>query len=188
MKKLLYFILLFLDVPFTGFSQSDTTTMPNTNIVAPSTAEVQHPSLNNQMDFDVEVLAISLGYKFGISENWLVGFSLGIGPVASLGYIVDYHGSTPSRGDWFLTELLHLGIVAKTSNKTNKWSFEVEPRLGLAGWGDGIGILTFNFGGSIFYGGKVQIGVRTAIGKVYNTGNKFFLSNNLILRIPLKTN
>ena len=178
MKKLLCLLLLFLVLPLIGFTQTDS--------VAVNSSE--KPSLKHQIDFDVEFIALSLSPKFRISKNWLVGFNFGIGPVVSLGYTVDYHGSPPTSSGWFLTELLHLGIVAKTSNKTNKWSYEVEPRVSVIGWDDGMTFIAFSFGGGVFYGGKIQIGVRTAIGKMYNTGNKFFLSNTFIVRISLKTN
>ena len=182
MKNLLYLLFLILVLPLTGLAQNDSLALAKEQ---PTTDGYRY---NNQMDFDVESIAISLGYKFRISKNWLIGPGFGLGPVLSLGYI-DNNSQGSSNG-LFFTELMHIGIVIKKSkfNKTNKWSFEAQPRLGFIGRDEGQVFYTFNFGGSIYYGGKVQIGVRTTIGKVYNINNRIFLSSNLILRIPFKTN
>jgi len=174
MKTPTYILIFLLALPLLSNAQND-------SIVT----NKETPNFNNQIDLDIEVLAFSFGYKHRISKNWLVGFNIGIGPVASLGYVNNKYDE-PYNG-LFYTELHHLGIVAKTYNKTNKWSFEIDTRLALLLFGgDDGGALIIRIGSGIYYGRKIQIGVRTAIGKMYGTDNIFFISNNLIVRIPLK--
>ena len=69
MKKLLYLILLFLVLPFTGFAQTDTTTITNTSAIVPSVIEKQQHTFKNQLDLDVYVLGVEVSYKRRVSPS-----------------------------------------------------------------------------------------------------------------------
>lgn len=174
MKNLTYILIFFLVIPFTGFTQNDSIALN----------DKQQAAFKNQIDLDFQVLAFSLSYKHKISKNWLIGPSIGLGPVASFGYIHSEYGDVGYG--IFIKELMHIAIVTKKYTKINKLSIEFDPRLSVTGWDEGRTFFLLSIGGGIYYGGKVQIGVRTRIGRFYVGSSDLFLSNSLILRLPRK--
>ncbi|OFY96794.1 MAG: hypothetical protein A3K10_10030 [Bacteroidetes bacterium RIFCSPLOWO2_12_FULL_31_6] len=117
----------------------------------------------------------------------MVGPNIGLG----LGFsIVSFSSLGLSLG----VEYAHVGFVLKNYSKNNKWSFEVEPKLNI--------ILAFNYEGAvaiaglgmgIYYGRKIQIGIRTTIGTNSEAVLKnqraleFYTSTSfLIIRIPIR--
>ena len=73
MRKLSYIKLLFLVLPFTGFSQNDSIALN----------EKQQPTFKNQLDLDLEFLGASFGYKHRLYNNWFVGGNIGGGAIYS---------------------------------------------------------------------------------------------------------
>jgi len=141
----------------------------------------ENTNFKNQIDLDVEVLSFSFGYKHRVSENWFLGARLGIGPLVSVIYLNDERGFRGVR----ITELLHASVVAKRQKSRSKWSFEVEPRYSITGFERGFYALSI--GASIYFGKKVQVGFKLSGGDRHeHSGNKSFMSGNVLLRINFK--
>ena len=74
MKKLLSILLLFLVLPFIGYTQTDSVAVN----------EKQQPIFNNQLDLDVQFLGLELNYKRKISNKFSLGMGGSIGIIAIL--------------------------------------------------------------------------------------------------------
>ena len=173
MKYIVYIVLLLL-LPFLSIAQEQNINNP---------VKKENTNFKNQIDSDVEVLAISLGYKRRFSKNWLIGISAGIGPQGSI--VKVWRKNSQKNFGIAITELTHLGLILKKELKSSKWSFEIEPRLGVVPVEGGF--YTLSLGVGMYYGRKLQVGFKISGGRLYRYNEyPFYAAGNVILKIPLK--
>ena len=171
MKSHLYILLLVLALPFTGVTQND------------SIINKEAKNFKNQIDLDMELLAFSFGYKRRVHKNWFVGPSLGFG----LSYHFIYENKTLIFSSPIATEVLHIGVDFKYY-KTDKLHFELEPKLTIFLASSDDGTAMFAVSGGVFYGRKLQLGLRMMLGgfEAFDEKSLAFASSFFIVRIPIK--
>jgi hypothetical protein len=153
----------------------------------------------NQIDIDIELLGLSLGYNRRISPKSLIGLFIGGGGGAMIGYRFGTKSSRNSfnKSGFMGFEVLHIGINFN-HQLSEKMSFEIKPKaayfvLAYDGPnGDVYSELILGIGFGCFYGSGVQIGVRGTLGTIVtnNEGipdfNEYLLSGIIVFRVPLR--
>ncbi|MGB0882845.1 MAG: hypothetical protein ACPGSO_07810 [Vicingaceae bacterium] len=181
MKNIFYIFLLFL-LPLFGVSQEKTINEP---------AKKEEANYKNQIDLDLEVFGLTLGYKKRVFNNWFVVGGMGGGLLITKSHStfkykdpLGFNKLTPTY-----LESFHIDIGIKYSFK-EFLTFEIGPRYSMVGNEprDGLGVSKLSLYTSFFAGFKyAQIGVRFMFFNKYesNFSNETYTSSLIILRIPL---